>query len=222
MHPLIAAGLVCLVVAVVQTPPKPAAPAAAKTKPAAPCTAIGTPKPSLGFTYEHSESTGNKSQYTSYFEEVTTTGSRIRTTRGAGTVIQVNEHRVVDDVTVLDRTTNRTSQGDTINSTVFKPGLVGDPAFRACAARSWPIPSVTAMHDSTVSQVSSATPAGTLRIVAVREPLTVPAGKFTTVHYIRTSQSTDEYWKSIEHGVVVKHIATLPNSVVTDVLVLIK
>jgi hypothetical protein len=38
------------------------------------------------------------------------------------------------------------------------------------------------------------------------------------VRYVRTSQSTDEYWKSIEHGVVVKHIATLPSGAMTEVL----
>ncbi len=48
--------------------------------------------------------------------------------------------------------------------------------------------------------------------------VTVPAGTFDTVHYIRTSQSTDEYWKSLEHGVVVKHVATLPMGTMTEVL----
>ena len=67
-----------------------------------------------------------------------------------------------------------------------------------------------------------ATPAGTLRIVAIREKVTVPAGTFDAVHYIRTSQSTDEYWKSLEHGVIVKHIGTLPTGVVTEVLLSIK
>jgi len=50
----------------------------------------------------------------------------------------------------------------------------------------------------------------------------VPAGQFNTVHYIRTSQSTDEYWKSLDHGVVVKHMATVRGAVVTEVLVSIK
>jgi hypothetical protein len=39
---------------------------------------------------------------------------------------------------------------------------------------------------------------------------------------VRTSQSRDEYWKSLEHGVIVRHVATLPNSVVTEELVSIK
>ena len=50
----------------------------------------------------------------------------------------------------------------------------------------------------------------------------MPAGSFDTVHYVRTSQSNDEYWKSIEHGVVVKHIATTPVGTVTEVLVEIR
>jgi len=99
---------------------------------------------------------------------------------------------------------------------------VGDPAFRACAGRSWTIPSVTASYQSGATKASAATPAGTLRIVAIREKVTVPAGTFDAVRYVRTSQSTDEYWKSTEHGVVVKHIGTLPNAVVTEELVAIK
>jgi hypothetical protein len=69
------------------------------------------------------------------------------------------------------------------------------------------------------------TPSGTLTILGRREQITVPAGTFETVHYLRsTSQSNDEYWKSIEHGVVVKHIATLRGGAgsVTETLLSIK
>jgi len=105
---------------------------------------------------------------------------------------------------------------------VFQPGIIGDTGFRACAGRSWPIPSVTASYQSGQTKASTSTPAGTLRVVAIHEKITVPAGTFDTVHYIRTSQSTDEYWKSIEQGVVVKHVGTLPNAVVTETLISIK
>jgi hypothetical protein len=81
---------------------------------------------------------------------------------------------------------------------------------------------VTATYQSTQANASAQTPAGTLRIIAIREKVTVPAGEFDTVHYVRTSQSTDEYWKSIEHGVVVKHVATLPGAVATHVLLSVK
>ena len=50
----------------------------------------------------------------------------------------------------------------------------------------------------------------------------MPAGTFDTVRYIRTSQSVDEYWKSIEHGVVVKHIATANGVTITETLTAIK
>ena len=186
------------------------------------CVTIATPKPSVGYTYDHAESTGNRSQYTQHWESVTTTGSRVRVTGPRGTEIQVSEHHIVEDVMVLDRQSKTNAKGGVIDATAFRPGLVGDPAFRACAGRSWPIPSVTATYQSTQTKASAGTPAGTLKIVAIREKVTVPAGQFDTVHYIRTSQSTDEYWKSIDHGVVVKHIATLPRAVVTEVLVSIK
>lgn len=157
------------------------------------CVTIATPKSALGYTYQHLESTGTKTVYTDHWESVTETGSRVRTTRGGA-----------------------------VESTLFRPGIVSDPAFRACAGRSWRIPSVTASYRSQQTTASATSPAGTLKIVAIRETINVPAGTFATVHYLRTSQSVDEYWKSIEHGVVVKHIGRLPRAVVTDVLVAIK
>jgi hypothetical protein len=156
------------------------------------CVTIGKPGPSVGYTYEHTESTGGKSQYTSRWEEVTAAGSRVRTTRAGGTVVQVNEHHIVDDVMVLDRSTQLNGNGGVDGATAFRPGLVGDPAFRACAGRSWPIPPVTATYQSSQTTASSPTPPGTLRIIAINEKMTVPAGTFNTVHYVRTSQSTDE------------------------------
>ncbi len=186
------------------------------------CVTIATPKPALGYNYQHVESTGGKSHYTDHWESVTATGSRVRTTRGGAVSVQVNRHHIADDVAVLDETRRMNAQGGALESTLFRPGIVSDPAFRACAGRSWRIPSVTASYRSQQTTASAASPAGTLKIVAIRETITVPAGTFSTVHYIRTSQSVDEYWKSIEHGVVVKHIGRLPRAVVTDVLVAIK
>jgi hypothetical protein len=189
---------------------------------AANCVTIAIPNPSVGYTYDHAETTGNRSQYTQHWESVTATGSRVRVTGPRGTEIQVNEHHIVDDVMVLDRQSKVNATGGVIDATAFRPGIVGDPAFRTCAGRSWPIPSVTAIYQSGQINASSGTPAGTLTIIAIRERVNVPAGQFDTVHYIRTSQSTDEYWKSIDHGVVVKHIATLTGAVVTEVLLSIR
>ena len=81
---------------------------------------------------------------------------------------------------------------------------------------------VTATDQSGQRKASAKTPTGILKIIAIREKVTVPAGQFNTVHYIRTSQSTDEYWKSLDHGVVVKHMATVRGAVVTEVLLSIK
>ena len=199
-----------------------AASAMGQTQTASDCVTIGKPAPQVDYTYEHIESSGNKSRYSNRWEAVTDTGSRVRITQAGGTMIQVNEHHIADDVTVLDRSTKQNGNGGVIDSTVFRPGIVGDPAFRACAGKSWRIPPVTASYQSAKAKAAAATPAGTLRIVAIHEAITVPAGKFDTVHYIRTSQSSDEYWKSIEHGVVVKHIATVRGAVVTEVLLSVK
>ena len=69
---------------------------------------------------------------------------------------------------------------------------------------------MTATFQSSATNASAETPAGTLRIVSIHErDQRFQQDSFDTVHYVRTSQSTDEYWKSIEHGVVVKHIAAL-------------
>ena len=106
--------------------------------------------------------------------------------------------------------------------TSFRPGIVGDPAFRACAGRTWQIPAVTALFQSGTLKVTQQTPAGSLRIVGIRERVTVPAGTFDTVRYVRTSQSTDEYWKSIDQGVIVKHIGKVNAVTITETLTAIK
>ena len=68
--------------------------------------------------------------------------------------------------------------------TTFRPGVVGDPAFRACADRSWPIREAMASHVSAQGATASApTYAGTLKIVSIRESVSVPAGQFETVRF---------------------------------------
>jgi hypothetical protein len=186
------------------------------------CVTIAAPKPTAVFTIQHAESTGKTTQTTQQWESVTATGSKVRITGPAGIQIQVNEHHIVDDTMVLDRSIKENANGGVIDATSFKPGIVGDPAFRACTGKQWPIPSVTATYRSSQTNASAQTPAGTLRIVAIRERVTVPAGTFDTVHYIRTSQSVDEYWKSTLHGVVVRHIAKAGSVTVTETLQSIK
>ena len=186
------------------------------------CVTIGKPKPAAIYTYEHAESNGKTTQNTQQWESLTETGFRLRTTGPKGTEITVNEHRIVDDVALLDKTSKVTPLGAVIEATRFRPGLVTNPAFRACAGRTWKIESVSASYQSRQAAHSVSTPAGMLRIVTLRERITVPAGTFETVRYVRTSQSTDEYWKSIQDGVIVKHIGKLPNFTVTETLITIK
>jgi hypothetical protein len=125
-------------------------------------------------------------------------------------------------VAVLDRTSRQNANGAVLEATSFKPGILSDPAFRACAGKSWPIPPATATFQSQRGKATAQSPAGSLRIVNIRERITVPAGTFDVVHYIRTSQSVDEYWKSTQHGVVVKHIGTVGGITITETLVAIK
>lgn len=216
------AFVACIAAAVAATWSEGAALAMGQGVVPANCVVIAVPKPSVTYTYEQAEAAGKRSQYTQNWESVTATGSRVRVTGIRGTEIQVNEYHVADDLTMLDKQSKVNANGGVIDATAFRPSLVGEPAFRACAG-SWPIPSVTVTYQSSQGQAASAgSAAGTLKVVAIHEKVTVPAGEFDVVHYSRTSQSTDEYWKSIEHGVVVKHVGTLPGAIVTDVLLSIK
>jgi hypothetical protein len=187
------------------------------------CAAIGKPKASATYVYQHTEPGGRATRVDNRWESVTETGSRLRANGPAGLFVQVNEHHIEDDVAVLDKSTKLGPDGQALDSTTFTPGLVSDPAFRACAGRSWQIRPVTAtFQQSGQTKASAQTPAGTLRIISIHETISVPAGSFDTVHYVRTSQSTDDYWKSIEHGVIVKHTGTLPIGTVSETLVEIR
>ena len=221
----ISAAIVVVVLSV--TPPLGAQ---APATPSGDCVSIGTPKPTLSYTYRYGDSVGGSSEFTDRWEEFTKTGSRLLTTKtspkGPGVLTSTTQHRVVDDVLILDSSTHTgTDAGNRVdNSTSYQPGVVADPAYRACAGRTWPIPAVVATSQSAQGRFSAATPEGTLAIKAIRESVTVPAGRFDTVHYTRTGgQSVDEYWKSIEHGVTVKRTHTLPGVVVvTTILQAIK
>jgi len=186
------------------------------------CVTIAKPKPTTTFVYQHTEPGGRATRVTNTWERVSETGSRLRADGPAGIFVQVNAHHVANDVIVLEGSSKLGPGGNPLDSTTFQPGLIAEPAFRACAGQSWQIPPVTATFKSGQTNTSASTPAGTLKIVAVHESVTVPAGTFDTVHYSRTSQSTDEYWKSIEQGVIVKHTATLPVGTVSEVLVEIR
>jgi hypothetical protein len=186
------------------------------------CVTLGTPKPTASYVIQHSESTGKTAAITQMWESMTETGSRMKWSGPAGSYIQVTDHHIVDDVTVLDRTSKLDLNGALTEATTFRPGIVGEPAFRACAGRTWQIPAVTALFQSGTLKVTQQTPAGSLRIVSIRERVTVPAGTFDAVRYVRTSQSSAEYWKSIEHGVVVKHIAKVNGVTITETLTSIK
>lgn len=184
------------------------------------CVTIATPSPSKVYTTQHTESTGNVTIRTEQWERVDATGFRVRVTTQGGVQIKVNEHQIVDDVAVIDTSSTLGPKGAVIDATTFKPGLVSDPAFKACAGKSWPVPASTVTYMPGSHQAKTA--AGTLTIIAIREKLTVPAGTFDTVHYKRTAQSVDEYWKSTAEGVIVKHIGSLPTFTVTEVLTSIK
>ena len=191
------------------------------------CVALGTPNPSLTYTYVRTDR-GATVEYSTQWEEVTDTGSRQRMTRagrGGGTSNNVSRHRVENDVSIIQETVQSGTDGSGAftSTTTFEPGVLGDVFGRACAGRSWPIASVTAFNRSGRGTVSAKTDAGELTILGVNERVIVPAGTFDTIHYTRTTTSArgtvvDEYWKSIEHGVTVKHQSTRIGMFTTEVL----
>lgn len=203
----------------------------AGSTPSMSCVDLGTPKPALSFVYRSTTLGMGTVEYTHKWDELTSVGSRLVTTTngpGGATSTTINRHRVVDDLFVVDSSTASGRNGE--RSTSYKPGAMGDPAFRACAGKSWAIPAVEVTTTSPLGTSNFATqrdrPAS-LMIFAVHEPLTVPAGTFDTVRYVRTrntleGQLKDEIWKSIEHGVMVKHTTTAPDLTSTDVLIAIR
>ena len=115
------------------------------------------------------------------------------------------------------------SGADAGGNSSYRPGVVSVPAFRACQGRSWPVPAVKVTNQSAQGTFSAMSDEGTLKIVAIHEPITVPAGRFDTVHWIRNLRSPaglqlNEYWISIEHGVIIKRMHTISGMVITATL----
>ncbi|HEX7140619.1 MAG TPA: hypothetical protein VF219_22395, partial [Vicinamibacterales bacterium] len=80
------------------------------------CVAIGRPKPSATYVYQHTEPAGRATRVTNTWESVTETGSRLRADGPAGVFVQVNEHHIDDDVTVLDKSSKLGSNGSPIDT----------------------------------------------------------------------------------------------------------
>jgi len=204
-----------------QSPPPAAAVASGN------CVNIGAPKPTQTFFYRYSDNTSS-AEYSNRWEEFTATGSKlltIRTGANAGQNTYVSKHKVVDDVFMLEASiaSGTDATGAFTNSMTYSPGTIGDPAYRACEGKKWAVPVVNATMTSMQGSFSTKTLAGTLEIVKVHESVTVPAGTFDTIHYIKTmGPAIDDFWKSIEHGVTVKRNGRQPRGIATEVLIGIK
>ncbi len=192
------------------------------------CVTIGAPKPTLLYSHRYSDTSGT-TDYTNQWTQFSATGSQLLTTRANGKSTYVSKHSVNDDVFVLESSvaTGTDPGGPFNNSMTYSPGAIGDPAYRACAGKTWTIPAVNASSKSMQGSFSAKTDPGTMRIVAINESVTVPAGTFNTVRYVKTMNSgrgqvVDEFWKSIDHGVTVKRNMTQPGAVATEVLLSIK
>ncbi len=216
-------GLIAALAASPALPLQFAAASDAKIMPVAGCVTIGMPKANHGYTYRQTQSSGGASEFTDWWEQFTKTGSRLLTTpgksKGSG-ILTVNKHRIVNDVLVLD-SSSQTGPGAG-GSSWYKPGVVSAPV-RACQGRNWPVPGVSVTNQSVHGTFTARSDEGTLKIVSTHEQITVPAGKFDTVHWVRnlstkTGTQLNEYWTSIDHGVVVKRMHTMRGVVITATL----
>jgi hypothetical protein len=189
------------------------------------CVEFGKPDPATTYLYRRSDSGGPVTQYSHRWTEFTAERASVAVARGKVNEVVMNKYKVQDDVSMIAATASRSSSGS--SRTDFRPALMGEPVFRACAGRTWKIKAVAATYTAG-SQVSTAsTFAGTMKIVSLRETIQVPAGRFQCVRYTRTlatptGPSLDEYWKSIEHGVVVKQVSKLGGATSTTELNAIK
>lgn len=174
------------------------------------CATFGKPKATTTYVYRRSDSNGTVAQYTHRWTEFTPERASVAVVRGKVNEVVTNKHRIQDDVSMIAATASRTSTGS--SRTDFRPAMMGEPMFRACAGRAWKVKAVAATYTAG-SQVSTAnTFPGAMKIVSLCESVQVPAGRFDCVRYTRTlatptGPSLDEYWKSIEHGVVVKQVS---------------
>ena len=193
-----------------------------------PCVTLGAPKPAVRYSYRYTDTSG-ATDYTNQWKQFSATGSELVTTRANGMSTYVSVHSVANDVFVLQSSmaSGTDPAGPFANSMSYSPGVIGDPAFRACEGQKWQIPVVNATSKSARGSFSMKTDPGTMAIVSINETVTVPAGTFSAVRYTKTMNSgrgqvLDEFWKSIEHGVTVKRTSTQPGSVATEVLVAVK
>lgn len=174
------------------------------------CVAFGQPRSTTTYVYRRSDPGAPVTEYSHRWTEFTAERASVAVVRGKVNEAVTHKYKVQDDVSMIAATASRTSTGS--SRTDFRPALMGEPMSRACAGRTWKIKAVAATYTAG-SQVSTAsTFAGTMKIVSLRETIQVPAGRFECVRYTRTlatpaGPSLDEYWKSVEHGVVVKQVS---------------
>lgn len=202
--------------------------------PAADCVTIGAPRPEQVFSYRYTDSTGAASTFSHQWLQFTPTGTEMRliqtTAGGPGESVYRSSHHVTDDLFELERSEAAgTSAGAAFrNTVVYTPASMGDPAYRACAEKRWAVRAVSAAMSATPGgSATFTTDPGTIVILGVRESVTVPAGTFEAVRYVKRLRTArgdvvDEIWKSIAHGVTVRRNHAAPGVVATELLTSIK
>src|SRR5262245_61768802 len=197
------------------------------------CVAISAPRTDVDFVYRYTASSGEVSESTTRWLQFTPTSSRLRMTRNGpnGPLVTTEEtqHAVENDLLVMltDTVTGTDEAGAFSSSMTYSPGMIVMPAFRACAGQTVTISPVSQTTKSNQRTTTALSDAGVLKVIAVDEQITVPAGTFGTVRFTRTlnkSRGTEvtEVWRSILHGVTVKRVVTSPRSTATEVLQAIK
>ena len=204
-----------------------------RSQQSAQCVAISAAKTEVDFVYRYTASSGDVSESTMRWLQFTPTSSRLRTTRigskGPMVTTEETEHTIENDLLVMrvDTVTGTDEAGAFSSSMTYSPGLIVMPAFRACVGQTVTIPAVTQTTKSNQRTSTAPSDSGELKIIAVDEQVTVPAGTFSAVRFTRTlnkSRGTEvtEVWRSTQHGVTVKRVVTTPRTTATEVLLAIR
>jgi hypothetical protein len=128
---------------------------------------------------------------------------------------------------LMDNVTGTDEAGPFSSSMSYSPGMIVMPAFKACAGQTVTIPPVTQTTKSNQRTATAQSDAGELKIIAVDEQVTVPAGTFSAVRFTRAlnkprGTEVTEVWRSTQYGVTVKRVVTTPRTTATEVLLAIR
>lgn len=169
--------------------------------------------------YKYKPTSGTESKYESEIEVTETSGGK----RSHSTII--GKGYIENGVSYATFSQTTTSDGSVITTT-FEPGYLGLPYRVFCLNQTFsresvtysvtyspPLPSIT-------DPIIGKTQAVNIKIEAIEDIVTTPAGTFRTVRITNTSQqynTVDTQWISIDDGINIKNITPTSEEFVTKI-----